>query len=157
MEKKQLIIDYIEYDLMAEMRKDEWELMISAMDAAKNAWAPYSNFCVGAAAKLADGTVVTGCNQENVAYPSGMCAERVALFAAAAAHPDVPVEALAVVGKDSSGFVEASPCGACRQVLAEMEKRYGNRIKVFCYLDEGRIRVTDGVESLLPFTFKADL
>ena len=157
MEKKQLIIDFSEYNSMEEMPADERELMQHAMQATKTAYAPYSHFHVGAAVRLADGSVVTGSNQENIAYPSGLCAERVALFSASAQKPDQAVEMLAVVGHFEGEFCEASPCGACRQVMAEYESRYANTITILCYLAKGRIRRITGVKSLLPFGFDAEL
>ena len=101
------------------------ELMESAIAATSSAYAPYSGFHVGAALRLADGTVVCGSNQENAAYPSGLCAERTAIFAASAQRPEMRCYgALAIVGRDSEGrLTEASPCGACRQVLLEYEQR----------------------------------
>lgn len=157
MESKQLTIGYEEYASMAEMPAGERELMEAAMAAAEGAYAPYSGFHVGAAARLADGTAVTGSNQENAAYPSGLCAERTALFSASAQKPEQAVVMLAVVGLHKGQYVEASPCGACRQVMAEYEARHGRKMVVLCYLAGGRIRRITGVESLLPFGFEADL
>lgn len=158
MTNKKLVIEYSEYAGVDELSELDKELMQSAMRATESAYAPYSHFCVGAAVRLANGIVVTGSNQENIAYPSGLCAERTALFAAAAQYPGQAVVALAVVGRDADGlFTEASPCGACRQVMAEFEQRYGNQMTVFCYLQQGRIRCIKGIENLLPFGFDADL
>ena len=157
MENKKLVIDYVEYDSLDEMSECERRLMECAMEAAHSAYAPYSNFHVGAAVLLADGTIVRGSNQENSAYPSGLCAERTALFSASAQYPEQAVLALAVVGHFKGAYTEASPCGACRQVMAEYETRYGGRLTVFCYLKGGRIRKIEGVESLLPFGFDAEL
>ena len=94
MENRKLIIDYVEYGSLAELPNDARQLMERAMEAARSAYAPYSNFHVGAAVRLADNTIVIGNNQENLAYPSGLCGERVALFSASAQHPDQPVTAL---------------------------------------------------------------
>ena len=157
MEKKTLTIDYCEYGSLAELPEDSRELMESAMRAAADAYAPYSHFHVGAAVRLADGSVVTGSNQENIAYPSGLCAERVALFSASAKRPDQAVTALSVVGWNNGEYCEASPCGACRQVMAEYESRYGNTLTILCYLAGGQIRRISGVKSLLPFGFEAEL
>ena len=157
MENKKLIIDYVEYGSLAELPDDARRLMECAMESAHKAYAPYSKFHVGAAVLLADGTMVQGSNQENIAYPSGLCAERTALFSASALHPEQAVVALAVVGHFEGEYTEASPCGACRQVMAEYELRYGNKLTVYCYLRGGRIRQINGVESLLPFGFEADL
>lgn len=158
MEKKRLVIDYAEYASLAEMPEAERVVMEQAIAATERAYAPYSHFHVGAAVRLSDGTIVQGCNQENIAYPSGLCAERTALFSAGALHPGKAVEMLAVVGRDPEGrLVEASPCGACRQVMAEWEVRYGQKMVVLCYLEKGQIRRIEGVDKLLPFGFEAEL
>ena len=149
------VINYQEYDSIAELEGKDRELMQRAMEATQGAYAPYSGFHVGAALRLKDGTVVVGSNQENAAYPSGLCAERTAIFAASAQRPDCrDYEALAIVGRNQEGlFCEASPCGACRQVLMEYEQRQGHPLQVICYLPEGRVRVVPSVASLLPFSF----
>ena len=158
MEKRQIVTDYWEYESLEELPAEARKLMEAAIAATDTAYAPYSDFHVGAAVLLADGTVVTGSNQENAAYPSGLCAERTALFSASAQRPDAAVTALAIAGRDTKGLLtEASPCGACRQVLAEYETRYGGAVTVYTYLKEGRIRRVEGVKSLLPFLFDADL
>jgi len=158
MTNRQIVIDYWEYDTLEEMPREGRELMAAALEATATAYAPYSGFRVGAAVLLADGTVVTGSNQENAAYPSGLCAERTALFSASAQRPEQAVTALAVAARDKEGrLAEASPCGACRQVLAEYESRYGNTVTVYTLLAGGRIRRVEGVKSLLPFLFEADL
>ena len=116
-------------------------------------YAPYSKFHVGAAALLEDGTIITGSNQENAAYPSGLCAERVALFHAGHQYPDMPVVALAIAAATNGRQVESiSPCGACRQVLLEAEQRYGKPMKVLlCGTKE--VVVAESAESLLPLCF----
>lgn len=158
MEQKHLTLHYCEYASLEELPEAAQQLMRKAQDATLTAYSPYSHFSVGAAVLLADGTIVTGSNQENIAYPSGLCAERTALFSASAHHPDLAVVALAVVGRDAEGrLVEASPCGACRQAMAEYELRYGSKLQVYCYLQGGKIRQVTGIESLLPFGFDADL
>lgn len=158
MQTKQLTLTYSEYDSLQELPAADRALMQRAIEATDTAYAPYSHFHVGAAVRLADGTVVIGSNQENIAYPSGLCAERTALFSAAAQHPDQSVAAMAVVGRDAEGrLVEASPCGACRQVMAECESRHGRPIELFCYLQGGKIRRITGADSLLPFAFGAEL
>lgn len=157
MENKCLTIEYAEYSSVAELPEEDRRLMEAAMGATEDAYAPYSHFHVGAAVRLADGTIVPGSNQENIAYPSGLCAERTALFGASARFPQLAVEALAVVGFHGGEYTEASPCGACRQVMAEYELRYGNEMAVLCYLGGGRIRRIRGVKSLLPFAFEAEL
>ncbi len=128
----------------------------AARKASENAYAPYSHFHVGAAVLLADGTVVTGSNQENAAYPSGLCAERVALFAASSAHPNTPICALAIAAKDDKGLITerpVSPCGSCRQVLLECQQRSGNRIKVVM-VGSHKVIVVDDAAELLPLSFQ---
>lgn len=127
----------------------------AAYKASKRAYAPYSRFQVGAAVLLGNGTVVTGANQENAAYPSGLCAERVALFSAAANYPDEPVVALAVIAQSDGVLREhVSPCGACCQVLVEAETRSKRPIRILlCGKDT--VRILSSVSSLLPFSFSA--
>lgn len=129
-------------------------LVDAAKEATKTAYAPYSHFSVGAALRLADGTVVKGSNQENVAYPSGLCAERTAMFAASSQHAGVAFDAIAIVACNPEGkIVGASPCGACRQVMMEYETHFGHKIRVVTYFSDDKILIFDGVESLLPFAF----
>ena len=138
-----------------ELTPRERTLCEAAYEAAENAYAPYSRFKVGAAVLLANGQVVTGSNQENAAYPSGLCAERVALFHAGHQYPDMPVVALAIAAATNGRQVESiSPCGACRQVLLEAEQRYGKPMKVLlCGTKE--VVVAESAESLLPLCFGA--
>ncbi len=146
-------IQYQEFTLL-ELCDFEQELIDAAMNATSSAYAPYSNFHVGAAVRLDSGEIVTGSNQENIAYPSGLCAERTALFTAATQHPDSAVLALAIVARNSDGkIVPISPCGACRQVMAEQESRQDKKMRILCYNSNDKILIFDGVESLLPFVF----
>lgn len=156
MKDRTLVINYKEYDGTAFMPEEDRALLEAAVSAADGAYAPYSQFHVGAALRLADGSVVCGSNQENAAYPSGLCAERTALFAASAQRPQMrDYEALAIVGIDKEGVrCEASPCGACRQVMAEYEGRQGHPLRVVCYVSEHCVRVFDSVADLLPFGFQ---
>ncbi len=128
-------------------------LVQAALKATEQAYAPYSNFHVGAALLLANGEIVTGSNQENVAYPSGLCAERVALFHAGHQYPTVPVQAIAIAASTKGKQVERiSPCGACRQVMLETEQRGGHPIKVLlCGAKE--ILIAESAASLLPLCF----
>jgi len=129
------------------------ELVESAIDATANAYAPYSQFNVGAAVLLKNGKIVEGNNQENAAYPSGLCAERVALFAANAWYPDSKVLAIAIAAATNGEQVKMiTPCGACRQVLLEVEKRYQYPIKVLLCGKE-QIYMADSASSLLPLSF----
>jgi len=152
---KTITIDYQEYDSVNELSCEDYALMRRAIGATEGAYAPYSGFCVGAALRLKDGAVIVGSNQENVAYPSGLCAERTAIFAASAQYPQCrDCEALAIVGRNAEGCLcEASPCGACRQVLSEYEHVQNHPLRVICYLEGGRVRVFLSVKNLLPFSF----
>lgn len=139
------------YELDEEMRR----LTDAAKKATESSYSPYSGFKVGAAVLLSDSTIVTGCNQENIAYPSGLCAERTALFSAGSAHPDTPVTAIAIAAFHDGEFTgkPVTPCGACRQVLAETQSRYGRQISVLLYGTEYCIFIKDGISALLPFSF----
>lgn len=137
-----------------ELDEADRALVEAARKATDTSYSPYSRFRVGAAVRLAGGAVVTGSNQENAAYPSGLCAERVALFAAGAGHPDRAVEALAIAAADEGGFtsVPVTPCGACRQVLLECEARGGKPVRVIMAGAEKAL-VADGADTLLPLAF----
>ena len=139
---------------MAELSEEDKELVEAAKQATNGSYAPYSKFLVGAAARLQDGCIVTGANQENAAYPSGLCAERTALFAAGAQYPDQPVVALAIAARKGRRFLAQpiSPCGACRQVMSGVEERYGVPIRILLYGTEG-VLVSDGISPLLPLRF----
>ena len=139
---------------LAELSEEERELIEAAKQATKGSYAPYSRFLVGAAARLKDGTIVVGANQENAAYPSGLCAERTALFAAGAQHPEQPVVALAIAARKGRQFLARpiSPCGACRQVISGVEERYDVPIRILLYGTEG-VLVSEGITPLLPLSF----
>ncbi len=153
--EKTLTIKYKEYPSVDALGAADGELMRRAVAATEGAYAPYSGFRVGAAVRLADGSVVTGSNQENAAYPSGLCAERTAIFAASAQRPDMrDYEAIAIVGRNAGGeLCEASPCGACRQVLLEYEQRQGHPLRVLCLLEDGAVREVGSVADMMPFSF----
>ena len=157
--EKRLEIRYEEYEREEMLNEAERELMAAAREARKSSYSPYSHFKVGAAVRLKNGEIEKGSNQENLAYPSGLCAERVSLFGASARWgAECEVEALAITAEDSEGKeAEASPCGACRQVMLEQEMRQGNAIKVMVRLENGSVRVYKSVKSLLPFAFSAEL
>lgn len=140
-----------------ELDSDDASLMAAACQALQGAYAPYSQFHVGAAVLLADGTVVLGSNQENAAYPSGMCAERTAIFAAGANHPGQRILAVAVTARPVSSpvCVAVSPCGACRQVMLEYEMKQNQPIRMLMQGENGETYVLDSVASLLPVGFSA--
>ena len=140
---------------MDELTEDEQFLVTKAIESTNNSYAKYSHFCVGAALLLENGEIVPGCNQENAAFPAGICAERSAIFAAGAQHPDVAVEKLAIAARDATGELTTepvSPCGTCRQVIIETETRYQKPIRILLY---GRrcIYVIDGIKHLMPLSF----
>jgi cytidine deaminase len=141
-----------------ELSGNDRKLVEAAKNATSGSWSPYSGFKVGAALLLDDGTVVTGSNQENAAYPSGLCAERTALFAAGHAHPGKAVTALAIAARNDKGFTAQpiTPCGACRQVLAETEQRGRRPIRYILYGTEGTMLIEGGTDTILPFCFGAD-
>ena len=154
MKKLDIILKVFEYQDLNELEEQDRSLVQQAIEAARNAYAPYSQFHVGAAVLLENGVIITGNNQENAAYPSGLCAERVALFAANAQYPDVPVISMAVVAMKDGQLTETAvtPCGACRQVMIETEVRFEHPIKVILYGKEN-ILVVDSVRELLPLSF----
>ena len=130
----------------------------AARAATANSYAVYSNFSVGAAVRLGNGTVVSGSNQENAAYPSGLCAERTTLFWANSQYPKEPVEVLAIAARSAQGELELpiTPCGACRQVMLETEKRFGNKMKIILYGTRQCYVIDDGVRALMPLSFDSD-
>ena len=137
-----------------ELTDADRELIDHAMKATDNAYAEYSHFYVGAALRLANGRIVIGANQENAAFPSGLCAERTAVFSAQANFPDQSIEALALVARNDNGLVDSpvTPCGACRQVLLGVEERYGRSMRVLMYGKSG-IYIVGSVKDLLPLSF----
>jgi cytidine deaminase len=138
----------------SELSESDRHLLEVAKRNTQRSYSPYSHFCVGAAALLADCTIVGGCNQENAAYPSGLCAERTALFAAGAQYPDQPVLRLAIACYTGGHFTKlpGSPCGGCRQVMVETEHRYGGKMEVLLYGEE-ETYVFESAADLLPLTF----
>ena len=147
------------YESLAELPEIDQKLMLDAQSAAKDAYAPYSHFHVGAAVLLENGDIIKGNNQENAAYPSGLCAERVALFSAGAQHPNVKIQTIAITAYPEATFsytVSVSPCGDCRQVMSEYENRYEHNIRLIMETDGGKYIVTQTVRSLLPFVFTAE-
>ena len=137
-----------------ELSATDRELILQAKEATQRSYAPYSHFYVGAAARLADGQIVSGSNQENAAFPSGLCAERTCLFYANSRYPEQAVTELAIAARTANGFISQpiSPCGACRQVILETEKRYGQPLRILLY-GEKETYVLRGISRLLPFSF----
>ncbi len=153
-----LSIKIEEYNDIAELSEQDKTLLLKAWDACDSAYAPYSKFNVGAAVLLANGVVVTGNNQENAASPSGLCAERVAMYYASAQYPGIAMKAIAVAVKSEVVQLEepASPCGSCRQVMAEYENLYQTKLRIILGSPHAKIQILDGISSLLPLTFYAE-
>ena len=137
-----------------ELSADDQELIRAAIGALAKSYARYSNFNVGAALRLADGTVFIGANQENAAFPSGLCAERSAIFAAQSNRPDQAITTLAIAARNSNGLMEnpISPCGGCRQVILEVEDRYQKPVRILLYGTRG-VYCINSVKDLMPLSF----
>ena len=160
MQKLTLDSHFEKYENFEELPPLDQQLIVEARKPADDAYAPYSHFHVGAAVLLENGTIIRGNNQENAAYPSGLCAERVALFATGAQHSGVKINAIAITaypeGKKTPA-VPISPCGDCRQVMAEYELRYNKNIRLIMEGGNGTYIVSDSVAQLLPFLFSGDV
>ena len=155
---RQQLISYEELDSAHDLTREEQAVWQAARDATAHSYAPYSGFHVGAALLLADGTIFRGTNQENAAFPSGLCAERTALFGLAASQPGhAPVVGMAVAARPAAGaFGPAMPCGACRQVMLEYETRQAQAIPLLLPGRAGNILRFQSLASLMPFSFSAD-
>ena len=157
MKTKEIKISISEFEKLEELTASDQKLILKARDAAGKAYAPYSHYLVGSALRLADGTVVTGNNQENASSPLGTCAERSALFWANANFPGLAVNTIVVTAIDKNGEAarNVSPCGACRQVMLETQHRFNHPMRVI--LDSrDKIEILDNVESLLPLSFNGN-
>ena len=154
MADKKYIINYEEFSSASQMTPEDQEMVAAALDAQKGSYSPYSHFQVGASLKLENGLVLKGANQENAAYPSGLCAERTVMFYAGANYPDIPFDTLAIAGSDHGVLCEspASPCGACRQVMAEYQKKHNQPFNIIL-VGSKRIRKFHCVDDVLPFIF----
>ena len=144
----------MEFCSMAALPANEQTGVTWACAATRNSYANYSHFHVGAAVMLENGKVVIGANQENAAFPSGLCAERTAIFSAQANYPDQPVKCLAIAACDAKGLRQkpVTPCGACRQVILEIEERYHQPIEILLYGTDGIYRIKS-IKDLLPLCF----
>lgn len=158
MTNHEIKITFKEYPTLNELDINDQSLCREAVKAMANSHSPYSKFRVGAALRLQSGKIILGSNQENVAYPSGLCAERVALFHWGANHPDDPIESIAITAHTHEFKIlkPVTPCGACLQVLAEYEKKQNKPVKVILFCNDGPAWVTNGIESFLPFLFFED-
>ncbi len=156
--KKEVQISYYEVEDVSALDKQEQELVTLSRQMCDQAYAPYSAFYVGAAVLLENGEVIKGSNQENGAYPSGLCAERVAAFAASALFPGMPMKVMAVSARSNRMKIDkpVSPCGACRQVLLEYELAQETPMKVLLTTEAGSILVIEKVRDLLPLAFSGN-
>lgn len=155
MKKIELKTQITIFDSIEELPTIVKGLMNKAIETKQNAYAPYSKFKVGAAFLLDDGTIITGNNQENAAYPSGMCAERVAIWKVSSDFPNKKILKLAISASSSSQILKepVAPCGACRQTLSEYEIKQKDKIEVYFMGEEGEIIQTNSVLDLLPIAF----
>ena len=140
-----------------ELSKDEQMLVEKAQNILKTSYSSYSGFSVGASVLLDKGITIEGSNQENVAYPSGLCAERVALFYTGAQYPNNTIKTIAISALSKSFEIKdyISPCGACRQVMAEYEEKQNAKIKVLLHSPNDKVLISNSVEDLLPFVFRS--
>ena len=143
------------FDSIDELDIDTKNLMQKAIEARKTAYAPYSNFSVGAALLLDNEEVITGTNQENAAYPSGLCAERVAIFQAGSIYPEAKILKMAIsaTGDEKPVLEPIPPCGSCRQSIAEYEIKQETPIEIFFMGESGIVYQSDSLRNLLPFMF----
>ena len=157
MKKQELIINVWVADSADELSETDSLLLNEALNAARNSYAPYSNFNVGVAVLLENGEIICGSNQENIAYPSGLCAERVAMFYANSKYPEVAIKSIAISslvnGKQSKQAIY--PCGACRQSMIQSEVRQKKGIRIIMAGNKD-IKIVDSVKSLLPLNFDLD-
>ena len=154
MTQKEFRIPYIEYSCIEELGPEDRELAAEAMAAMQGSYAPYSHFNVGAAVRMAGGQIVRGANQENAAYPSGLCAERTAMFSAGARYPDKAMVSIAIAGGVYGRLTDdpATPCGACRQVMAQYQTKGGRPMSILM-LGAKRIWKFERVDDILPLIF----
>ena len=158
MNKSSYSFQYETFDSIADLNKEDAWLLQHAKETSKGAYAPYSNFQVGAAARLLNGEIVKGTNQENAAYPVGLCAERVLLGSVATLHPNVAIKSIAISYNSEDGKSDhpISPCGMCRQSLLEYETRIKKPIRLILGGMEGKVYIIKTASLLLPFAFTGD-
>ena len=158
MNEEKLELSFIRAKLI-ELSPEEQSLIINAKNSFENAYAPYSGFLVGVSILLENGEVINGSNQENVAYPSGLCAERVALFYAGSQYPQIAIKTIAVSALSKTFDITdvVSPCGACRQVMAEYQQKQNSEIRILLHSPNDDVLIANSVEDLLPFMFTSPL
>lgn len=150
--------EFVEYNDVTELPEDDQRLVVEARLSVNKAYAPYSRFQVGAAVLLENGIIMRGNNQENASYPIGLCAERVAIFAAGANYPGVKIKAVAITAQSDLFHIDKpiTPCGACRQAIAEYEHRYHGPIRMIMVGETGKVLVANSIGQFLPYQFTAD-
>lgn len=155
MKKIEVISTFTEYNSLQELSEKDQDLMHKAIEVRKNAYAPYSKFRVGAAFLLENGEVVVGSNQENAAYPSGLCAERTAIFYAGAKYPGVRILKVAITAASDlkPTLAPIPPCGACRQSMLEYEIKQGHAIEMYFMGSDGKVCHSASLANILPFHF----
>ncbi len=157
--EKKITLKYIVFQSLKELSSTDQDLLSKAVEARKKANAPYSNFSVGASLLLENGKVILGNNQENAAYPSGMCAERVAIWNAASHYPNIKIEKIFISASSSIKKVDepVSPCGACRQTMVEYEINQSKNIEIYFTGETGKIIKCNSITDLLPLCFDSNL
>ena len=155
MKKTEIIIRIKEYEFAHELSPDDNDVINKAKEAASEAYSPYSRLSVGAAVLLSNNKIIKGSNQENAAYPSGMCAERIALFYANSRYPDSYVKTMVICAKNKDGYLSnpIPPCGSCRQVMHETTERFNKEFKIILF-GTNSIQVIDNSKHLLPLSFQ---
>ncbi len=158
MKQNEWISKFTEFSSIDELPGADKKLIADARKSVMSAYAPYSRFSVGAAVLLENGVVMLGNNQENASYPIGLCAERVAVFAAAANYPGVKIKAIAITALSRQFLIDKpiTPCGACRQAIAEYEHRYASPIRLIMVGETGNVLVADSIRHFLPYQFNGD-
>lgn len=158
MKEHRKTITYKIYQSSEELEKADKDLLQEARQVISKAYAPYSGYRVGAALLLENGKIFKANNQENVAFPSGMCAERIAIYYAHANEPGSKIKTIAIAAKADKFTIKnpISPCGACRQAITEYEIKQGTPIRIILSADENEIIMLEGIEQLLPFLFRAE-
>ena len=153
-QQKEFKLSFVEYGSIEEMCPEDRELASEAIQAMSGAYAPYSHFHVGAAVRMSNSRIVRGANQENAAFPSGLCAERTAMFSASAKYPDKDMRSIAIAGGvfGRLGAEPATPCGACRQVMAQYQTKAGKPMSVIM-VGAKRIWKFEKVDDILPLIF----
>lgn len=153
--KKEFKFSYEHFQTLENLDENQKKAIDAAIDAKKNAYVPYSEFQVGAALLLEDGTIIKGCNQENKSYPVGICAERTALFTYGTLSSPSPIKILGIVG--DGDLLQSneifSPCGACRQAMAEYTDRQGVAFQIVIRNNNGTVNIFEGIHQILPFIF----